>query len=243
VRRRAEFLLQGARPLQEDRALADDQRGIWVVADGFGGGSVGAEAADLACKSVHEFLARSAGDREATLPFVLRSCFSLVGNLLFNSLVHANQRVFQAGKGRLSGERGGASVVAAYLDGDFLALAQVGGCSAWLVREGRSVELVTPRTYGRLVDPLEPGPGLAPLAALGISESLEPELIELRLRAGDWLVLATDGVPSAFRGELQAFQRMLLDSETTLEHLESLIGDRLREGGGGDNAAQICVFF
>src|SRR6185437_14086246 len=84
---------QGTRPVQEDYAIADSTKGIFILADGFGGGGPGAAASKEACEAVKQFLFREAGDRDATLPFVLRSYFSLAGNVLFNALIFANRKL------------------------------------------------------------------------------------------------------------------------------------------------------
>ena len=99
------------------------------------------------------FLFKEAGDRDATLPFVLRSYFSLAGNVLFNALIFANRKVLKLNGKKNVHEKGGASLIAGFMDGDLLALANVGVCSAMLMREGKSQELVVPRSYGKLADP------------------------------------------------------------------------------------------
>jgi len=199
------FSAQGARPGQEDYLLCSDERGIFVVADGFGGPVSGANAAKAACEAVRSFLIKEAGDREATLPFVLRSYFSLAGNVLFNALIHANRKVVFGNKGKDVHERGGASLIAGFIDGDLLALANAGGCSCWLFRDGRATELVMPRTYGKLCDPLSvehPVELRIPLMAVGTAEDLEPEIFEYRLKAGDWLLFQTDGISRRAREQL-----------------------------------------
>jgi len=200
---------QGSRPLQEDYVLASKDKGIFVVADGFGGGTTGAIAAKTACESVLGFLEREAGDLEATLPFILRSYYSLAGNVLFNSLIHANRVVTRHNHGKNIHEKGGASVLAGFMDGDLLALANVGACSAWLLRNGQAVELVIPRSYGRLCDPAAvdcPAALAVPLMAVGMVDDLEPEIVEYRMAPGDWLLLQTDGVDKNVRIQLQKIQ-------------------------------------
>jgi PPM family protein phosphatase len=206
------FSTKGDSGAQEDFVLARKERGLFVVADGFGGGEGGSRASKTACESVLGFLEKEAGDLDATMPFVLRRYYSLAGNVLFNALIHANRKVLAGNKGKSANAKGGASVLAAYLDDDLFALANVGGCSAWLMREGKLLELVVPRTYARLVDPFvsDPEPDLAvPLMAMGITEDLEPEIIEFRIRPGDWLLIQTDGIRSEIREE---FQRLQLES-------------------------------
>lgn len=85
-------------------------------------------------------------------------------------------------------------MIAAYLDGQTISLASVGGCSAWFCREGVWASLLTPRTWGRLVAPTEPArrpEARIPLMALGVSEDLEPEVVEVRVQPGDRLWLGT----------------------------------------------------
>jgi len=191
------FQSPGNCPGQEDYLLNDLEKGIFVVADGFGGPALGSAVSRTACEAVKNFLFKEAGDLEATLPFVLRSYFSLVGNVLFNALVHANRKVCVQNKGKNIDQRGGASILAGYLDGEILALANVGCCSAWLFRNGEVSELVMPRSYTRVIDPFGrvSRAGLrVPMMALGISEDLEPEISEYRVQKGDFLLLSTDGI-------------------------------------------------
>lgn len=180
----------------EDRVLSLPQERILVVADGFGCAPDRRlpGPADRACAAVRQFLVHEAGDLEATLPFVMRSYFSLAGNVLFNALVHANRLLIAANAGKSVHEKTGASVAAAYLDGEMLSVASVGSCSAWLIREGRRSPLLIPRTWGRLVDPTatDHSPeSRIPLIALGIAEDLEPEVVEVRVQSGDRLWLGT----------------------------------------------------
>jgi protein phosphatase len=243
VRAVSVFSATGSRPFQEDFVVASHEKGIFVVADGFGGPSAGATASKTACEAVRGFLEKEAGDLEATLPFVLRSYFSLAGNVLFNALIHANRKVSALNKDKNVHEKGGASVLAGFLDGDLLALASVGACSAWLMRGGQQTELVTPRTYGRLAEPFraDPAPNArVPLAAIGVAEDLEPEVVEYRVRPGDWLILHTDGLTSEARAELLALQaRGLRPSEAAREALAAL----QRRRTFTDNVATALIAF
>jgi serine/threonine protein phosphatase PrpC len=223
VRAMSNFSAQGPRPAQEDFVLTSGEKGIFVVADGFGGPIAGSEASKVACESVRDFLDREANDLEATLPFVLRSYYSLAGNVLFNALIYANQQLLKRNDGRNVHEKGGASVLAGFLDGDLLAIAAVGACSAWLIRGGKAVELVSPRTFGRLCDPFNPDPPMeqrVPLMAVGMSEDLEPEIFECRLKPGDWLLLHTDGLVPAVREILADVQGRNLPAGRATEEIE-----------------------
>lgn len=236
------FSSTGSRPVQEDFTLAAREKGIFCVADGFGGAGAGAAAARAACESVRNFLEKEAGDRDATLPFVLRSYFSLVGNVLFNALIHANRKLLKLNHGKNVHEKGGASMVAGYLDGDLLALASVGDCSAWLIREGRSIELVTPRSYSRLMDPFtaDPHPAWAfPLMAMGLSEDLEPEIVECRIKPGDWLLLHTDGLRWELREAIIRIHAEGREPYRALQEVEQV----LKTSTSSDNLSNLLTIF
>lgn len=196
---------------REDHARYERERSIFALADGFGGPTAGAVASKSACESVLEFLEKEAGDLEATLPFVLKSYYALSSNVLFNSLLFANHRLVENNRGKGVHERGGASAVAGVVERGLLSLASVGACGVWMMRGGEIERLVSPRTYGRLADPFEKrghdesgsdAARAAPLMALGISDDLEPEIIECRVQKGDLLLLETAGGSAGFRHAL-----------------------------------------
>ena len=239
------FLNQGSRPVQEDHILADRNRGIFMVADGFGGAKAGSDAAQQGCDAVKNFLFKQAGDQEATLPFILRKYFSLAGNVLYNSLIYANQKINALNKGKNINEKGGVSLLAAYLDQNLLALANVGSCSAHLFRQGQCVELVTPRSYGKSIDPFSITTGSvseygAPLIALGMAEDLEPEIFEYRLQAQDWVLLHSDGITQETLGKL----KKLHEGQSSNDNVESLSQQAitaLNQESFNDNASLVLA--
>jgi protein phosphatase len=250
VKASALFLSAGNRSSMEDYALINAEKRIFVIADGFGGPQPGSAAATAACEAVQGFLCREAGDNDATLPFVLKSYFSLAGNVLFNSLIHANRQVQSLNKGKNIHERGGASVLAGFMDGDLLALANVGACSAWLFREGKARELVTPRTLARLQDPFldasssQRDPALqVPLSAVGLKEDLEPEIFEFRVKPGDWLLFSTDGIPDPIREKLREAQLDPTWTDPCKNALELLKAAEAQAGTFTDNAGLALIVF
>ncbi len=188
---------QGKMTFQEDLCVVDEKKGLFVVADGFGG-RAGAQFSSDACESIKRFLLREARDEEATLPFLLRNYLSLAGNVLFNAMIFANRHLMKQNKGKHVYQRGGASALAGYLDEDLLAVANLGTVAVALIRNGKKIELVRPRSYQSLVDPFaaENAAFGMPLTALGISDDMEPEIVEVKVRPGDLLCAYTDGVKS-----------------------------------------------
>jgi serine/threonine protein phosphatase PrpC len=236
------FNSRGSRPVQEDFAVAHRESGVFALADGFGGPVSGVQAAKTACEEVRNYLIKEAGDEEATMPFVLRSYLSLHGNVLFNAMVHANQQLMKQNKQKNVHEKGGASVLAAYLDGDLLALANVGVCDAWLFREGNAVELVVPRSYSRLRDPFGREARLSetvPLMALGMSQDLEPEINEYRVRGGDWLLLHTDGLSAEVWEQVRGIQMLGLSPQAAAEQVTQV----LEKARFNDNVSILLAIF
>jgi serine/threonine protein phosphatase PrpC len=233
---------KGVRASQEDYVMVDREKGIFVVADGFGGPTPGAEAAKISCESVRTFLFKEAGDLDATLPFVLRQYFSLAGNVLFNSLIYSNRKVMSLNKGKNVHEKGGASVLAAFIDGDLLAIANVGLCTARLLRNGKSRELVIPRSFSRMCDPFESKlqeTGEVPLIAMGMTEDLEPEIFEYRLQRNDWLVLCTDGLPLEVFSPIEELQRKRLSAEQSVIEFTRVMNQSMFK----DNVAASLMIF
>lgn len=236
------FTGKGRRPAQEDYLLAEREKGIFVVADGFGGAMPGAQASKTACEAVRNFLFKEAGDLEATLPFVLRNYFSLPGNVLFNALIFANRKLNGLNRGKNVHERGGASVIAGFVDGDLLAIANVGVCTAWLFRDDKYEELVVPRSYGRLCNPFEPNlsqDSRVPLIALGMSEDLEPEIVEYRIKPGDWVAFATDGIVPEVYQKIRGVKQRNPGNEKAIQEISKF----LDQSSFADNASLSLVIF
>jgi len=222
----------GRRDRQEDAFLSQPESGLFVVSDGFGGKGPGEKAAKLACESVGRFLEKEARDRDATLPFVLKPYYSLAGNVLLNAIVYANSRIISEFKKNKSNGRGGASVCAGFLDHHVFAFASFGTCSVELIRDGVKKEIVTPRSYARLLDPtggLDQHPSYQfPVVALGLLEDIEPEIYEMHVEPGDWIILRTDGG--------------VLNSDSTKEYVAQL-EDPAQSIGSQDNGALVAIRF
>lgn len=230
------FSTPGKRTIQEDALWGDVEKGLFLVVDGFGGPTAGVHVSKQVCEEVKRFLIREVGDDEATLPYVLRSYYSLAANVLFNSLIFANQKIFKYNKDKGIHEKGGASALVAYLDENLLSIANVGSGSAHLFRNGKRAEIATPRSLRRLQDPFHQMSEDVPLMSLGTSYDLEPEIFEYRIQPGDALLLLTDGFGFSQREELLA---TLEKAPLTEREFES----RLEGYSFEDNASALYVVF
>ncbi len=192
----------GKRPKQEDSVVVDQENGVFIVSDGFGGIVSGGEASQSACALMKNYIVKESSDEESTMPFILRKYFSNSGNVLFNACIYANKKIIKMNKNKNIHERIGASLIAGFVDKNILSIVNVGSCTAWMIRDGKSFELVMPRTLCRFYNPLfRQQNGLSgyseyniPLMVLGVSDDLEPEIFEYQIQSGDWVLFYTDGI-------------------------------------------------
>ncbi len=236
------------RPLNEDAYIAVPERQLFGVADGFGGNGIGDIAAKKCLEHVKYFVEHGLGDSEVTLPFIYRSYYTTGSNLVFNAFLYANQQLFSENKKKQVNGRGGASVMFAFFEGRHMTLANVGACSAFLVRRGRVQALVKPRSYNALKGVFQGSwnPKYAfPLMAMGHSNDLEPEILELKVEKGDLILLATDGVYPRLSDEDFAECFSMLRKKESLDMALQEQNQRLIEiaksKGNTDNQALISL--
>src|SRR5581483_1650869 len=92
---------QGLRPNNEDRFVADEQRQVYLVADGMGGQDAGEKASDLAAQIIPRVLQDRLAAQE-TADGAMRA-----------ALNEANQAIIAAGADQRAGRRMGTTAVLA----------------------------------------------------------------------------------------------------------------------------------
>jgi serine phosphatase RsbU (regulator of sigma subunit) len=73
--------------------------------------------------------------------------------------------------------------------------------------------------------------------ALGMDRDLEPEIVELRVEPGDWVLLHTDGFRRQHRETLFSFQARDLPQDQAI----SMAIDRLRTDDFRDNTSFLLL--
>jgi serine/threonine protein phosphatase PrpC len=109
-----------------------------------------------------------------------------------------------------------------------------------MLRDGKLIELVNPRSYGRLSNPflaVVPEEHRVPLISLGTAEDLEPEIIESKVRRGDWIILNTDGIENDIFKEIALIQGKKLNSEEASAAVQNLLNQKSYQ----DNASLALV--
>jgi serine/threonine protein phosphatase PrpC len=202
---------------------------LFVVADGMGGAQAGEVASALA---VEEFQAAlpDQGSAEERLTDRIRA---------------ANRRIYDLSRTQHEHAGMGTTLTAAYLDDDHLAVAHVGDSRAYIFREGELGRLTQDHSLveelvrqGKLTEEqaAEHPQRSIITRALGIEADVEVDTWSYHVRAGDVILLCSDGLTSMI-GEEQIVG--ILDHESTLARAADDLIAAANDAGGRDNITVI----
>jgi protein phosphatase len=212
-----------ARAENEDNAYARPP--LYVVADGMGGAQAGEVASALAVEEFRGGLVAQ-GTPEQRLTERVQA---------------ANRRIYETAHRKLEHEGMGTTLTAVYLDDSNLAVAHVGDSRAYIFRDGELIRLTHDHS---LVEELIRRGKLTPeqaaahpqrsiiTRALGIEPEVEVDTWTYPMRAGDVVLLCSDGLTSMVQESRIA---AILAEQPDLDAAgERLIADA-NEAGGRDN--------
>ena len=232
-------------PPDSGRAAARDvsagERGmLFMVADGLGGAAAGEVASQMAVRVVFDELRARLTEAPEAQGFAtaLRDA-----TLAANGAIHDYAMRHPEFRGT------GTTCTAAGLLGDTLFLAQVGDSRAYLVREGVAQQITKDQSLvQKLVEAGEITPEQAEtsarrniiLQALGPEPTVKVDLTHQQLRAGDTLVLCSDGLSAQVRAD--EISAELAREDDLARVCERLIA-RANDTGGPDNITVVAVRF
>ncbi len=202
---------------------------LYAVADGMGGHAAGEVASEISVRTLEELAPRTP-DTEA----------------LNQAVVSANLAVISAAqeKGRLGM---GTTLTAAILDGERLAIAQVGDSRAYLLHQGNLQQIT--RDHSLMAEMIEAGelteeearfhPQRSVITrALGSDPDMMPDLYELNVSAGDRLLICSDGLTTMIEDD--DVERILLRHRDPQRCANTLVNEAI-SAGGLDNVTAIVV--
>jgi protein phosphatase len=212
----------------EDAYLVDGGIGLIAVADGMGGHQAGEVASSTALEA-------------------LRAAVNS-GEALREAIVAANDAVFEK-SGADEGLRGmGTTLTAGTMAaGGTLLIGHVGDSRAYLVRGGALEQVTSDHSVvaelveaGELTEEqaeLDPRRSMI-TRALGVEPGVDVDVIPLRLRAGDRVLLCSDGLTTMVREEeiLTILQR-----EVDPTRAAGALVDAANDNGGSDNITTVVV--
>jgi protein phosphatase len=212
-----------ARAENEDNAYARPP--LYVVADGMGGAQAGEVASALA---VDEFRGGLVADGTPE-------------QRLTERVQAANRRIYETARQKLEHEGMGTTLTAVYLDDSNLAVAHVGDSRAYIFRDGELIRLTHDHS---LVEELIRRGKLTPeqaaahpqrsiiTRALGIEPEVEVDTWTYPMRAGDVVLLCSDGLTSMV--DESRIAAVLAEQHDLDAAGERLIAEA-NEAGGRDN--------
>ncbi len=213
---------------------------IFLVADGMGGAASGELASGMAGDTVLEVMGKqwSASTELGADAFV---------TALRDATANANDRIHLYAQENPEHRGMGTTATIAGLLNDHVYVAQVGDSRAYLVRNGRAIQLTKDQSLmQRLVEAGEITQEEAEvsdrrniiLQALGPEPTIAIDLTHQQLRTGDTLILCSDGLSGIVRGDEIA--RHSLQAANVSDLCHSLV-NRANELGGPDNITVIAV--
>ena len=165
---------------------------------------------------------------------------------ILDSVESANQTIHEKAQETEPPSGMGTTLVAAAIEGELMAVANVGDSRALLVREGKVRQLTTDHSWvqeeidaGRLTESeAENHPRRNLITrALGLNRQVPVDVLSEKLQVGDTLVLCTDGL----WGQVQSDRIQEVLSESPLEEAVSRLVGEANESGGPDNITVLCV--
>ena len=211
----------------EDSAFA--RAPLFVIADGMGGAQAGEVASKLAVEAFHDELPER-GTPEQKLAEVAQL---------------ANRRIFDISRSEHERAGMGTTLTAVYVEDGKLAIAHVGDSRAYLFRNGELGLLTQDHTLvselvkrGKLTEEqaAEHPQRSIITRALGIDAEVEVDTWTYGARAGDVVLLCSDGLTSMITEEQIV---AILSSESDLDAAADRLIDEANEAGGRDNITVI----
>ncbi len=219
----------------EDAMIVDHERGLFAVLDGMGG----ANAGDIASQTA----------RDAILSYVAARRMSLEPKPLLEAAIqNACAAVHGAGQAHRERQGMGTTVVACLIaEPRRVVIGHVGDSRAYLLRSGRLQAVTRDHTIveelvGRgmlAAEEIERHPYKNVLSRnLGARAQTRVDLLELELRAGDRLLLCSDGLYGYCSPEAMQY---VLGSGDDPQHVARDLIELALRGGGGDNVTAIVI--
>jgi len=227
----------------EDDLLVAPKQGLFVVCDGLGGHNAGEVASHLAVESIEELVQQSPVPPEGFHEEV-----SPDARLLALAVSEAGRRIHEQAQGDPSRKGMGTTATAAWLRDGKARLAHVGDSRAYLFREGKLEQLTDDHSF--VADQVRAGVLTAEEArhsmyrnvitrALGLQETVQVDVIERDIQAGDRVLLCSDGL-TAVLSDTEI--KLMMEAASNPDALCSSLIDEANARGGPDNITAVVIY-
>lgn len=220
----------------EDALLVDTATGLLLVADGVGGNRAGEVASSLAAELIAQHISEHLKDENFE-------------NLLRESVINANQGIRERAAKNPAWAGMGSTVVAAMCSSDLLYIVHVGDSRAYLINNSVMHQITRDHTvveelieHGQLTQEealIHPDRHVI-TKSLGSKRPLEPELDFVSWKAGNYLLLCSDGLTDMV--DDVAINAMVVDADMTLEQKCLSLVQAANQHGGEDNITVVLAY-
>jgi protein phosphatase len=234
----------------EDSLFVNAEQGLFVVADGMGGHAAGEVASKVAVESINDFVVLTAGDEEITWPFGLDENMSYDGNRLKTAIRFANRKVLEATRERSEYEGMATTVAAVLVDGESANIGHVGDSRVYLLRDGKIEQLTSDHSW--VNEQIQSGVISSDQArshplrnvvtrALGGKPDLQVDMMVHKAKAGDLLLLCSDGLTTMMGDEEIA--KVAAEAGADLGKAAKALVAAANAHGGEDNITVLLLRF
>ena len=224
------------RESNEDRLCVDDDRGLYVVADGMGGHRAGEIASSLVVKSIRDFLVAPetpAGNGPRAGLLSPEAGRLLAGIEWSNRVVHETAAAHADYRGM------GSTVSAVYLGDDTVIAANVGDSPIYLIRNENIDLLSVPHTLQAdfANETFTALMGNILTRAVGSKDTVDADICELNAFKGDVLVICSDGLST----KVPPLEIMSIATSRPPDEACRELVDLANARGGDDNISAVLL--
>jgi len=225
------------RKKNEDYFFVDENKGLYVIADGMGGHNGGELASRMAVEYVAENFIIAADNHVKK---------SELDKLVKKIVQKSNEYVYQKSKENSELEGMGTTLTLAVLRNDRVHLYHVGDSRAYMISSGEIKQLTTDHTLVEVLlkngDITEEEAKNHPkkhiiTRAIGSEELIIPDMYEYKIVEEDLLILCTDGVTN----HIEEHEMLEIFRDKSLDESCDTIIDLANERGGRDNITLIAL--
>ncbi len=229
----------------EDSLFLDDAQKLYIVSDGMGGHQAGEVASAIVVETLRNYMKRFKEKNNAEELPDSDETLSKEANRLLSGIHLANKGVWEISNSNESYRGMGATVSTVYFGDKAIISANVGDSPIYLIHN-ENIELIsvlhTVMAEHEALNP-EGAKGLGKefshmlTQAMGVGETVKPDIFEIPYFKGDSLVISSDGLSDKVSPEEIC---NVIKSERPEKACQSLV-DLANERGGDDNITIIVV--
>lgn len=225
----------------EDNLGWDQRLGLYIVCDGMGGALAGEVASKMGVDLVLDYFRQ--GTQTSIWPEFgeIPADVSPAGRHLASAIQRANRAIYEQGQEKKSQQGMGSTIVALFIQENFLTIAHAGDSRIYRLRDGALEQLT--QDHSLVMEQVRRGLITLEQAeksdmqniiirALGSEEAVEPDVQDLIALRGDIYLLASDGLTKLVKDDLI---KLIVENSQSLDAACEDLINAAKEKGGDDN--------